>query len=86
MSVFWVSKLQTKIALSTTESDYIALYEAMRDVLPLRCLIEELARYLDVKRRQHTTMTTVWDDNNAYQLLAFQVTCHQSHQETSILQ
>jgi hypothetical protein len=33
--LFWVSKLQTEIALSTTKSEYIALSQAMREVIPL---------------------------------------------------
>jgi hypothetical protein len=37
-----VSKLQAKIALSTTESEYIALSMATRDLLPLCCLLLEI--------------------------------------------
>ena len=32
----WSSKLQTEIALSTTEAEYIALSQAMRELIPLR--------------------------------------------------
>jgi hypothetical protein len=46
--VVWVSKLQTEIALSTLESEYIALSYAMRTLLPMRLLIEELADVLKV--------------------------------------
>jgi hypothetical protein len=38
----WSSKLQTEIALSTTESEYIALSSALREIIPLRRLIEEM--------------------------------------------
>jgi hypothetical protein len=34
--IHWVSKLQSEIALSTTESEYIALSMAIRELLPLR--------------------------------------------------
>jgi hypothetical protein len=68
--VLWVSKLQTKIALSTTESEYTALSTAMRDVLPLRRLIDELAYQLDTKRERLTKMTIVWEDNDACRMLA----------------
>jgi Reverse transcriptase (RNA-dependent DNA polymerase) len=34
--VLWVSKLQTEIALSTVEAEYIALSQSMRDLLPMR--------------------------------------------------
>jgi hypothetical protein len=37
----WSSKMQTEIALSTTEAEYIALSQAMREVLPIIWLLEE---------------------------------------------
>lgn len=41
--IHWVSKLQTEIALSTTESEDIALSTATRDLIPLRSLILEIS-------------------------------------------
>ena len=38
----WASKLQTEIALSTTESEYISLSTALREIIPLMRLIREL--------------------------------------------
>ena len=43
--VTWSSKLQTEIALSTTESEYIALSTATRDILPLRRVLQDIATY-----------------------------------------
>ena len=40
--VVWSSKLQTEIALSTTEAEYIALSTLMRTLLPLRQLLKEI--------------------------------------------
>ena len=40
--VVWASRLQTEIALSTTESEYISLSQALREVIPLMRLIIEL--------------------------------------------
>jgi len=37
----WTSKMQTEIALSTTEAEYIALSQAMREVLTIIWLMEE---------------------------------------------
>ena len=37
--ITWGSKLQTEIALSTTESEYIALSSAMREVIPFMGLM-----------------------------------------------
>jgi histone deacetylase 1/2 len=39
--VTWASKLQTEIALSTTEAEYIALSTALREVIPLMDQIKE---------------------------------------------
>jgi Reverse transcriptase (RNA-dependent DNA polymerase)/GAG-pre-integrase domain len=41
--VVWASRLQTEIALSSTESEYVALSQALREVIPLMRLITELA-------------------------------------------
>ena len=38
----WCSKLQTEIALSTTESEYIALSQAMRETIPFMNLMVEV--------------------------------------------
>jgi len=40
--VAWTSKLQTEIALSTTEAKYQALSTCMHDLLPMHTLIQEL--------------------------------------------
>jgi hypothetical protein len=47
--IHWASKLQTEIALSTTESEYLALSMATRELLPLRRLLEELHNHSLVK-------------------------------------
>jgi hypothetical protein len=48
----WVSKLQTEVALSTTESEYIALSQAMRELIPLLGLLEELTPCLNLNKDQ----------------------------------
>jgi hypothetical protein len=40
--MFWQSKLQTKIALSTAEAEYIALSQALRETLPMTNLMREM--------------------------------------------
>ena len=40
--VIWTSKLQTQIALSATEAEYIALSQALRDTIPVMNLTKEL--------------------------------------------
>ncbi|KAL7447684.1 hypothetical protein ACHAXS_000067, partial [Conticribra weissflogii] len=40
--IVWASKLQTLVALSTTEAEYIALSSALRDIIPIMQLIDEM--------------------------------------------
>jgi hypothetical protein len=40
--IVWASRLQTQIALSTTEAEYISLSESLRDAIPLMRLIKEI--------------------------------------------
>jgi hypothetical protein len=42
--VVWASRLQTEIALSSTESEYVALSQALREVIPLMRLVNELEK------------------------------------------
>ncbi len=39
MPISWASKLQSQIAMSTTEAEYIAMSQALRDVIPVMNLI-----------------------------------------------
>ncbi len=46
-TVSWVSKLQKKVALSTTEAEYVAVTEASKEMIWLRSFLEELGQKLD---------------------------------------
>jgi hypothetical protein len=50
--VVWVSKLQTEVALSTMEAEYIALSQAMRDLIPLLGLLDEITPALNLDKNQ----------------------------------
>jgi hypothetical protein len=47
--IHWGSKLQTEIALSTTEAEYIALSTSSRELIPIRRLLRELTLYSPLK-------------------------------------
>ena len=59
------SKLQTEIALSTTESEYIALSTAMREVIPFMGLMKEISGTFGLIPRKPVFKCTVWEDNNS---------------------
>jgi hypothetical protein len=63
--IYWCSKLQTEIALSTTEAEYIALSMAMREVLPFLNLMKEISEFLPTKKDDPNFFCTVWEDNRS---------------------
>jgi hypothetical protein len=67
----WTSKMQTEIALSTMEAEYIALSLAMRELLPLRELLKEMATAIGVSSVfEIRTHSKVFEDNNGALILA----------------
>ena len=63
--VTWGSKLQTKIALSTTEAEYSSLSHSMRVFIPIRRMFLAIADVVGVKPTQKACVSRVWEDNNA---------------------
>jgi hypothetical protein len=69
--MLWSSKLQTEIAVSTMEAEYIALSNAMRDLIPARQLLEGIAGALKLKIPGGAKLrSTVFEDNNGALILA----------------
>jgi hypothetical protein len=63
--IHWVSKLQTEIALSTTESEYIALSQSFRDLIPMRRMLSEILVGMNLESSSSVVInSTVWEDNN----------------------
>ena len=61
----WASKLQTEIALSTLEAEYIALSNSMREVIPMRRLLEEIGEKLNLSFCKPTMIhSKVFEYNN----------------------
>ena len=63
--IYWCSKLQTEIALSTTESEYIALSSAMREVIPFLNLMQEVNKLFPTSQQKPEFNCTVWEDNES---------------------
>jgi hypothetical protein len=69
--VLWISKLQSDIALSTMEAEYNALSMAMKDLLPLKRLVELVASAVGLPSQDTVQMKiTVWEDNSGALTLA----------------
>lgn len=61
--ILWTSKLQREIALSTTEAEYISLSQAMRDLIPMRTIMQEMTTVFGYKVQQAITHSMVFEDN-----------------------
>eukprot|EP00957_Ditylum_brightwellii_P066666 5059341-Ditylum_brightwellii.AAC.1 len=63
--IMWASKLQTEIALSTTEAEYIALSQPMRKVIPFIDLLNEVKGSIRVSEGPKIEFKCkVFKDNN----------------------
>jgi hypothetical protein len=61
--IVWSSKLQTEIALSTTEAEYIAMSQSARDLIPMRDLLHEFASATKLIFGDTVTHSTIFEDN-----------------------
>ena len=63
--VHWVSKLQDLVICSTTESEFVALSMAMKDLLPMQAFLEELKETMPVIGDAKAVVnSTVFEDDN----------------------
>ena len=63
--IIWASKLQSQVALSTTEAEYIAMSMALRDVIPIMDLIKEMKeRNIPVICTKPYVYCKVFEDNS----------------------
>ena len=63
--VHWCSKLQTEIALSTTEAEYIALSQSLREVIPLIELLKEINEVFPIYLPTPKIKCKVYEDNES---------------------
>ena len=69
--VSWGRKLQSETALSRMEAEYISLSQALRVLLPLRIVLDEVSTLLHLKHDPHSLIkSTVFEDNQACLALA----------------
>ena len=62
--------MQTEIALSTAESEFIVLSMAMREVLSLMQLMDEINKIFEIKRLKPKIHCKVFEDNESCILMA----------------
>ena len=62
--IIFASKMQSELALSTTEAEYIALSQAMRDVIPFMDLLTELQNFYSDTITKPQILCRLLEDNN----------------------
>ena len=63
--IHWTSKLQTEVALSTTEAEYIALAQALHEFIPMCHAFEDLLHAFNLTEEYPVTVkSTIFEDNN----------------------
>jgi hypothetical protein len=81
--IVWASKMQTEVALSTTEAEYIALSTALRECIPLMSLLKEMKREgFNLKVTRPRVHCKVFEDNSGAVELA---TVHKTRPRTKHL-
>jgi len=68
--IIWRSKLQTLIAVSTMEAEYISLSMCMRELIPLRRIFIDLSKCFEVDVKVATAKCPVFEDNSSAATLA----------------
>ena len=66
----WASRLQTEIALSTMEAEYIALSTAMRSLIPMRRINQTILNTYGRQTDRKSNISVVYEDNQATLTLA----------------
>ena len=61
--LLWQSKLQGETCLSTVAAEYVAFSMCMRELLPMRELVKEIASVMDLEMAKSEIRSTVFDDS-----------------------
>lgn len=61
--LLWLSKLQSEVALSTTEAEYIALSQSLHDIIPLISLFAEFCDIFTFSTKQALHSCSLFEDN-----------------------
>ena len=63
--ITWCSKLQTEIALSTTEAEYIALSQGLKEVISTMYFLDEVKEILNLHISTPTVHCDIFQDITA---------------------
>jgi hypothetical protein len=63
--IYWASRLQTEIALSTAEAEYITMSSSLHEVIPLMTLMKELHKVFPIHINKPNFFCKVHEDNQS---------------------
>ena len=67
----WKTQLQSEVSLSTLESEYVALSQSLRTVMPMQTLLKEVIPTITIPKSLTVNLiTTIFEDNNGALSLA----------------
>jgi hypothetical protein len=61
--IVWCSKLQNESALSTAEAEYIAMFHALRETIPIQNLIKDISHIFHMPTPMTDFCITLQNDN-----------------------
>ena len=64
--------MQTEVALSTIEAEYIALSQSTQDFIPIKQIIDFLNSFIKIDSKAINTFSVVFEDNNSALQLAIE--------------
>ena len=67
--------MQSKVALSTTKAECIALSLSTRDLIPIKNMVECLNQFIKVNNKEINTHSTYFEDNTDTLQLATEPRC-----------
>ncbi len=75
--VIWASKLQTQVALSTTEAEYITVSQSLQDILPIMFLVHEICNmgFLVICTKPYIYCKVFEDNSSALELARLRKLC-----------
>ena len=68
--LIWKSQLISEICNSTLHAEYVALANALRTLIPIRALLEDVLEFFDHKSHFPKLFSKVWEDNQGALSLA----------------
>ena len=68
--LIWKSQLISEICNSTLHAEYVALANALRTLIPIRALLEDVLEFFDHEHSSPRLFSKVWEDNQGALTLA----------------